>query len=290
METLWDKEVLVRRLNKYGPVVSIVASCVLTGSLVDPERQPTNEEVVAGLDFVCESIQQNVTKPVVNVTSIETIIIILSILIPLLPVCAFESWNVDKTNKILSHALGQSTNFASAETIRHFLVSPNQEFFEKCNLTSDRCNANVARAFQLVPPSETNTTSSNPILCPQASTLLLPELISTLHSNPNVMSCLIGSAILSFIANVIMWKNKRQINPYFKAATVLLFVAYIALITMHQSQTSSVDIVDSFLAIIYGAVIQFLIILFYQFRQPNTPSYKPVLPETIQLKESRIVK
>ena len=285
METPWDKEVLIRRANKYAPVAATVVGCLLTGSLINGGSEAANEEVVAGLDFGCYNIDQNATT-FNNATTIQTLIIVLSTLLPILPLTALDQWSGDKTNQFLSHALGQSSNFASAEVVRHFLVSPNQEFFHTCNLTSERCTANTPRRFQLV--AEANSTK--PILCPQVNKSFLPELLKNLHSNPDLTLWLVVSATLSFLANVALWKNKKTINPYFKASVVVVFLVYVALTALHTSQEMDRSPADSILAIMYGAVVQYFIFMFYQFKKKQ-PVYQSIpAGQDYELQEKNIVK
>ena len=84
--------------------------------------------------------------------------------------------NFQKTNAFVSHVLGQSATFAGNEFIKHFLISPDPLFFEKCNSSIEVC---LAKRLQNVPVFLASTTLSSTMSASAPitfTTTLLPPL------------------------------------------------------------------------------------------------------------------
>jgi hypothetical protein len=258
------------QVRNYAPLILAVTGLALTGTFIN--QDPSQTTVKPNKDFDCGLISLYSSK---NVSAHWTsgLVIGLSVVLPLLPLVKSQ----EKANAIVSHALGQSSTFASNEFIKHFLVSPDQSFFEKCNTTTEACSERKMKPFPL------KTFCDN-------STLPLNELFSSLHSMPDIVFSMLGSSALLFAANIYMWKSIRvATNPinkkvsYFKIIITLFFSLLMAVAVIYQyrqSQNTPLELLVSFL---YGAGIQFLIFVLFQLkRTPAIDEEKNLLTDCLE--------
>lgn len=163
---------------------------------------------------------------------------------PLLPMLlnSRKSLNEAKIESIMSHVLGQTSNFGIAEVFRTQIPYPEDLFLDKCNLSPEEClrMSREKRAMPLYLPPSADTTDSaamckgqfyNMHLQPSAelseedaanvtTTPRLPRLrhsfkdeaiiYNSLHHYPDPVCMLFGSALVSFIATIMHW---RRLNP-----------------------------------------------------------------------------
>ena len=248
---------LESQVRSYGPLILAVTGLALTGTFIN--QDPGETTVLADKDFNCNMIALNTPK---NVSAHWTsgLVIGLSVILPLLPLTKSD----EKIPALMSHALGQSSTFASNEFIKHFLVSPDQSFFKKCNTSVQACNERNLQSFPL------KTFCDN-------TTIPIGEVFASLHSMPDIVFSMLGSSAMLFVANVYMWKSKnvpknienKKIS-YFKITIVLFFslLTSVAIIYQYrQSQNTADQLMASFL---YGAGLQFLIFIMFQFK--TTPA------------------
>lgn len=107
--------------------------------------------------------------------------LLVPILLPILYIFLMDNtFQLDHTKikALYQHCTGQIMSFSSSEIIRHFIVSPNPNFAQKCNLTEKDCASDF-----------TNTS----LLC-QNSNFPPQQIFDSLHSIPNVSAALMGSA------------------------------------------------------------------------------------------------
>ena len=241
------------QVRNYAPLILAVTGLALTGTFIN--QDPSQITVKPNKDFDCSLISLYSSK---NVSAHWTsgLVIGLSVFLPLLPLVKSQ----EKANALVSHALGQSSTFASNEFIKHFLVSPDQSFFEKCNTTIEACSERKKKPLTLNMFCDNSTLSPN-------------ELFSSLHSMPDIVFSMLGSSALLFAANVYMWKSTSVApNPiikkmsYFKIIIVLFFSLLMAVAVIYQfrqSQNTPIELLTSF---VYGAGIQLLIFVLFQVK------------------------
>ena len=162
---------------------------------------------------------------------------------PLLPLLlnSRKHMNDVKLESIITHVLGQVSNFGIAEVFRTQIPLPEDLFLDKCNLSPDEClffskekialplfrpplyNASTPHT---VSTSLSSTSSQTMVHDAQLDTQLPrglcrgqyyntknnkfqdgPVIYNSLHHYPDAICMLFGSAVVSFIASICHWKN-----------------------------------------------------------------------------------
>ena len=178
----------------------LLVATVLTGSLINNVPGGFEEFVNVSSLLNCSLFSQPTdVKP--EIGNLWTLL--MPILLPVLYIF-IKDWNLsidkDKILALYQHTTGQIMSFSSTEIIRHFIVSPNQNFPAKCNLTETECNA-----FENV---LTNTSQ----LC-RNSNYPEKQIFDSLHSIPNVTAALMGSSTVFLICNLT--SAKQIVAPFF---------------------------------------------------------------------------
>lgn len=180
--------------------VLVLLLTVLTGSLINIVPQ-LNEMLSVESVWNCTLPY----PPVKNATTEgEAWIWLWPVLLPV-AFLLVKDWNLEldreKIVALYHHASGQAVSFSSTEIIRHFIVSPNQAFPQKCNLTLSDClmYKNVV----------TNTSQ----LC-QNSNLPDREIFDSLHSVPQVTAALMGASTVFLLCN--LRSAQRALAPLFQ--------------------------------------------------------------------------
>jgi hypothetical protein len=253
-------------------------TCVLTGSLINQFPSPS-EKIIVGMDFDCGYVESNDSFSAsslsnVSFDAIEKMILVLATILPVFPLVG-KTWNHDKMNALVSHALGQGTSFGSSEFIRHFLIHPDQTFMKKCNLSVERCEANTPRimslltsssAFAGLDPTSWQNDSSKPILCPFPTLeTSLAQLVSSLHGLPDLVSCLVGASVVLFVVNMIKTKKENR-NIWCKFGLVLMFIIFITCATFYRLQEWKHTTGELVLSFLYGFGVQILISIMFQIK------------------------
>ena len=105
--------------------------------------------------------------------------------------------------------VGQASCFGSTELARHFIVSPDLTFFEKCKLQRNTCRTLESLDLLVYRVGGNETASEVPLLCAN-SQVPDSELRESLHSVPNTASALAGSSLVMFV--LAMWMRRRIID------------------------------------------------------------------------------
>ena len=268
---------LEKQVRNYAPLVLAVTGLALTGTFIN--QDPSSTTVQPDKNFNCSLISHYSSK---NVSAHWTsgVVIGLSVILPLLPLAKSH----EKVNALMSHALGQSSTFASNEFIKHFLVSPDQSFFEKCNTSVEACSELKAQPFPL------NSFCDN-------STLPLSELFASLHSMPDIVFSMLGSSAMLFMANVYLWKinTSRPKDPvikkvsYFKISIALFISLLMAVAVIYQYRQSQNTLGELLMSFMYGAGLQLIIFVLFQLKRKEEYDLINV-EENIPIKMSTIIK
>ena len=263
------------QLGKHGLLILAVIGCLLTGTFINQNPSET-ASVAVNKDFSC-----NLSKIHLNPLDLLTsnnvsahwtfgLVIGLSVVLPLLPELALGSSNQmeERICALVSHALGQSSTFASNEFIRHFLILPDKMFVEKCNVSEEVC---YQRSLQYVP---LNTFCNN-------STLPFKDIFSSLHSVPDIAFSMLGSSAILLFFNIDLLKKKsllrrhqeqketttagnQKIVSYFKLTIALLFMFLMSLAVIYQYRQSQNTVSEIIISFLYGALLQCLIVYLFQ--------------------------
>ena len=114
--------------------------------------------------------------------------------------------------------VGQASCFGSTELAKHFIVNPDETFFEKCRLTRNACRALESYNLLVFRVGGNASSSSNvPLLCNDAAA---PdsEMHESLHSLPNTPSAITGSSLVMFL--MAMWIRRKMIDGVSKEEEV----------------------------------------------------------------------
>jgi RsiW-degrading membrane proteinase PrsW (M82 family) len=221
----------------------------------------------------------------------QALIITASILLPASPLLLNSKtvFNEGKQNALVAHILGQSASFGSTEMARHFLVTPNWQFFSHCNLTLSECQrmspgkypltsaaaftANAATKDDNV-DNTTTTTANLPraeVLCPRPTVGPFKDLYDSLHSLPDFCSALIGSSTIIFASNLWFWDLSNKSNKpvvathnFTKLILVCVFIFYVTLSMFYRFRYVENSFGELIFSFMYGAGIQIFITLLYQ--------------------------
>ena len=189
-------DIIQQHLRNFGPVGCAIFGCLLTGLLINQPPNIVNSSIQLDKDIKCNttrlsSSSSSFSSPSSLSTSWTTnFIITFSAILPLIPLLLIKNpttpveqrsnvesiQNFQKTNAFVSHVLGQSATFAGNEFIKHFLISPDPLFFEKCNSSIEVC---LAKRLQNVPVFLASTTLSSTMSASAPitfTTTLLPPL------------------------------------------------------------------------------------------------------------------
>lgn len=268
------------QVRKYGPLSSAVAGLLLTGALLN-QHPNTTEKIHVNMDFECNASNLIDARNGSASWTIATLVVFATIL-PLIPAVLnkndkFDFLTDDNKNLVVSHVLGQSSNFAGNEFIRHFLKAPDQSFFEKCNLTVSECLQHSFQYLYLSQEIAKNTTTTS--FCPQPLTNFT-SLYNSLHSTPDIAFSMFGAGTTLFLTSVYLWRKKRNpANPantvrpsWVKLVLVLCFACALSVAILYQTQTSPNTFSQLLFSFLCGSLMQIFICLLYQYFQ-----FKPIV-------------
>lgn len=189
-----------------------------------------------------------------------------------------------KREFVMSHVLGQTSNFGIAEVFRTQIALPEDLFLDKCNLTPEECLrlSQEKIALPLYEPQDSN----HPSLCrgqfkaannaSHAAYNDRPIIYNSLHHYPDPVCMLFGSSLVSFIATIMHWGklNPTQKKLYQTSATVrsILTVSDIAMLSSLLFYLYNLYVAYDLmqvLGIVVGIVLQLLIHRTVSYRQPQ---------------------
>ena len=183
--------------------VFVLLSTVLTGSLINSVPK-LNDALTIDSVLNCTLPSDLLPSLLNNFSSVEGEA--WTWLWPMLLPVAFifvRDWNLqldrEKLSALYHHATGQVMSFSSTEIIRHFIVSPDDAFALKCNVSQSDCT------------NYKNVMTNVSQLC-HKSQLPDREIFDSLHSIPNVTAALMGSSTIFLLCNL---KSARQaVSPF----------------------------------------------------------------------------
>ena len=105
--------------------------------------------------------------------------------------------------------VGQASCYGSTELARHFILKPDQTFFEKCKLQRTTCRNLENLGVLVYRVGGNDTTSKLPTLC-QNPDIPDTDLQESLHSLPNTTSAIVGSSLVMFVIG--MWMRRKILD------------------------------------------------------------------------------
>lgn len=231
------------------------------GIFVNQFPNSQDQFVTVGKDVNCKnSINQSARDGIVN----EHVSTVFVFLLPLFPLLS-PPFEKQKLHTAIGHLIGQTGSFGSSEVARHFIVSPQATFLDKCNITWGECK--TLENTTLLLQSHTSNTS----LC-NNSHLPFSDIFNSLHGSPHVPSVMFGASMLAFIIAVKNRHPKREekenkstlLNYFFKSilfASCFVIVTFIVVDMYLKTSNFPSQIVAS---IVYGIFLQAMVYGFFK--------------------------
>lgn len=238
---------LQQQLADHGPMSALVGGMILLGSLIN--QNATDTSPIYPKDSWCInattttlSMEQLLLTGMPRELGVATIVVVVIFpLIPMLINSQTKTWNDFKVDILKCHIVGQTSAFGVSELLRHFLISPEPAFLQKCNLTIAECKSGL--------PSTCNS-------------------FDTLHHFPDKTCCIIGASIVTFLATLYFWnrinKSGKSIYEAHSMQQCFLIFAQIVCITLILAYLyflyNSFDGAQIY-GVFIGALLQLMVIL-----------------------------
>jgi hypothetical protein len=266
---------LQQHLVDHGPITALVSGMILLGSLVNKNA---TESTVYPEESWCVNHNVTTTADLENFISImpdglgaaTIVIVVIFPLVPILINSRTKTWNDFKVEILKCHVVGQTSVFGVAELLRHFLISPEPTFLQKCNITAQECSLK-SHAHSLLPLNDPRNIS----FC-NASNVAATELFNSLHHFPDKTCCIIGASIVTFLATLYFWNkiNKTGKSIYEAHSIQQCFLIFIQLLCITLVLTYLYFLYNSFdsvqlYGLLIGAILQFMIIWSTLLAPPN---------------------
>ena len=268
-------------LAKQAPIGIFGIIMILTGSFVneyqDKSHHVRNMDCINALQDETMTLQaDNFTDGGILSSALSSSLVIILPIIPLL-VPPFDN---TKWQLIASHIVGQTGSFGSSEVARHFIVSPERQFYAKCNLTLDNC-------IHII----NNNTLGD--VCKQ-SQLPFAHLFNSLHGSPDVSSVMVGAGLLAFIISVNHWREKQKQEPIIlnnvkniiKAVLLIVCMFIVTFLVIDCYLRNNHTPSQIMASILYGVFLQALVYGFFKHSKPPqiTPPMPVLLKPIVKLK------
>ena len=250
-----------KHVAKQGPIWGFVFAMTLTGVLVN-KFPDGDENVGVNCNDALDSYNVTIAHSGILPEFVSTAFVILLPLIPLLtPPIDSDNWQL-----MVNHFIGQTSSFGTSELARHFIVSPEVQFYKKCNLTIKDCLYIE------------NAMSKNIITYCNESNLQVNDLYNSLHGSPDSPYVMIGAALLAFIFGAKHYNRKGRVPIVKVEDTIMhtikilvLFVCLmiITLVVVDGYLESNHSPTQIFSSIVYGVFLQAIV---YGLFKQNTDS------------------
>jgi hypothetical protein len=254
---------LQQQLVDHGPIAALVGSMVLLGSLI-------NKDATVSTVYPQESWCHNATTQLEHFlltmpTGLGAATIVVVVIFPIVPMMINsqnKNWNDFKLEILKCHIVGQTSVFGVSELLRHFLVSPEPTFLQKCNITVEECSAKShVYKLPIVDPK-------NVSFCKNNNNIEATELFNSLHHFPDKTCCIIGASIVTFLATLFYWNriNKKGKSIYEAHSMQQCFLIFIQITCLTLVLTYLYFLYNSFdgvqiYGVLIGAMLQFMVVL-----------------------------
>lgn len=247
---------LENQLSNHGPFAALFTGMIILGSVVNKN---STDAIIEPQENWCNDNIVNLKELISTMPSglgVATVIVVL--IFPLVPIfinSQYKNWNEFKFEIVKCHVVGQGSAFGVSELLRHFIISPEPMFLNKCNITIAECSN---KTYSL--PSKTNVTS----FCRVQNS---NDLFNSLHHFPDNTCCFIGASIVTFLATLYFWsrinrsgKSIYELHSIKQCILIILqIVCIIFVMTYLYYLLNTFDGVQ-FIGILIGGIVQLMII------------------------------
>lgn len=239
-------------LKQHGPAGLVGLALALTGGLVNysPDQ---NSTLNLQPQWCNKTLQINSTIPPILIPLAVTT----SLILPLIPLALNSKthWSNIKTEATKSHLVGQSVSYGTAELIRHFAISPEGSFLQKCNLSNDDCYSHLYDNLTLGTLCKNSDKTQN-----------VKTLFNSLHHFPDATCSILGASFISFVSSLAYWhymnrvgKSVYQSSAYTKMTLIGLYCILIILLCIYLMYLYKSLELAHFLSLLLGGIIQLFI-------------------------------
>lgn len=269
---------------KYSPTFLLVAGMYITGSLVN--HFPASEHVKVGVDLPCPDLSSYAAASFNHTLLRDGLVVAAASLLSAVPILLAPSGHSTdaKIKSIASLFTGQSVTLGSSETLRHFLVRPDKNFYKLCNLSTEDCNrlSNlVLPVWKMANDSESLCQSTTPSDSDHFA------LTQSLHALPNSTMGLLGAALIMFVLNLGKWtrpstrpaslKTSFKKTPFnVKLTFVLAFATILCFILYYQYKSVQWHFAETFVSLVYGCFLQLSCSMLMTTSDHQPPAAEPL--------------
>ena len=247
---------------KQSPLLGFICVMITLGIFVNQFPNSQDQFVTVGKDVNCKNSQNKPLKDGIVNEHVSTVLVFFLPLFPLLSP-PFEN---QKLHTAIGHLIGQTGSFGSSEVARHFIISPQATFLDKCNITLGECTTLENTTLLLQSHASTNRSLCN------NSHLPFLDIFNSLHGSPHVPSVMFGASMLTFFIAVKNRHSKREekekkfilLNYFFKCvlfAICFVIVTFIVVDMYLKTSNFPSQIVAS---IVYGIFLQSMVYGFFK--------------------------
>lgn len=245
----------------HGPMAVLVSSMVLLGSLVN--ENATDSTVQPQKSWCNNATAQLISSMPQGLGTATIIVVVVFPLVPMLINSETKKWNDFKIEILKCHVVGQTSVFGISELLRHFLVSPEPMFLNKCNISIKECTAKMhIDKLPLVSTNNNNVSFCNGHFATSTA------LFDSLHHFPDKTCCIIGASIVTFLSTLYFWNeiNKNGKSIYEAHSFKQYFIIFIQILCLTLVLTYMYFLYNTFdgiqlYGLFIGALLQFMIIL-----------------------------
>lgn len=254
---------LQQQIVDHGPLATLVGSMVLLGALVNKnatqsvdhpqESWCVNTSTRATTTTAMGQMQDFILTMPAGLGAATIAVVIVFPIIPMVINSQTKKWNDFKVEILKCHIVGQSSVFGVAELLRHFLISPEPTFLNKCNITLEECSKKTHASKLPLTQSFCNSTSI--------------DLFESLHHFPDKTCCIIGASIVTFLATLFYWHriNRSGKSIYQAHSMQQCFLIFIQLLCLTLILTYLYFLYNSFdgvqlYGVLIGAILQLMVI------------------------------
>jgi hypothetical protein len=207
----------------------------------------------------------------------EETVLVLSVVLPMVPLAINRLNEKNNAEMLKAHFAGQTSGYGLSQLLRHFIVYPETNFLNKCNISSQECLIKTAalaessnHVFNFFTPNDadiiTNKTFHfcNRSLTPET----WKELFDSMHHVPNSTCFQLGSSLVTMFAILFYWHrlNVKKESPYNTSASLQIAMICLQCILINALGLYSYYLYVSFdsiqiFGILLGAALQFCIIV-----------------------------
>lgn len=206
------------------------------GEELDCSRSPSTEADLLALRQLI--LFDNHTK---NSVWGSALMLAASLSFPLLPLMLTNKDSSGGRDALAAQLMGQSASFGASEIVRGLAFTPDRTFWARCNLTKEECQNFGIGSIWLRDFQNSDVFADGPSLCGCPSESEFIELFDSLHSLPDLVSAMAGSALVAFAFGSIRALSSNPSCPGTTRSSIvcLLLLALFGFCLLGQLYTES---------------------------------------------------